>query len=116
MSETKVWHNPRCSKSRQGLEYLNEKKAEFEIFEYMKKGIEPTKLAEIIKSSDQPLSDFIRTNEPEFKQLGLKADELTVEAFAELAAQHPKLLQRPIVVKDGKAVVGRPVSKIDEIM
>lgn len=116
MSETKIWHNPRCSKSRQGLEYLKEKKGAVEIFEYMKEKIDPSELAEIIKSSEQPLSDFVRTNEPEFKQLGLKTDELTVEKFAELAARHPKLLQRPIVVKGGKAVVARPTDKINEIM
>jgi arsenate reductase (glutaredoxin) len=115
MTKTKIWHNPRCTKSRQGLEYLRGKTNEFEVYEYLKEGIDPHELAQVIKMSDQPLQDFIRTNEPEYKALGLRNKKLTIEEFAEIAAKHPKLLQRPIIVKDDKAVVARPASKIDEV-
>jgi len=70
----------------------------------------------MIKRSDQPLEDFIRSNESEYTELGLKGKKLTVEEFAQIAAKHPKLLQRPIIIKDGKAVVARPISKIDELL
>lgn len=116
MSDIKIWHNPRCSKSRQGLEYLREKVNNFEIFEYMKEKIDPHELAKIIEMSDQPLENFIRTNEPEYKELGLKGRKLTVQEFADIAAQHPRILQRPIVIKGNKAVLARPVDKIDEIL
>ncbi len=117
MSENvKIWHNPRCSKSRQGLEYLKNKTNEFDIYDYMKEGIDPDELARVIEMSDQPLEDFIRTNEPEYKELGLKDKKLTPREFAEIAARHPKLLQRPIVIKGGKAVVARPAAKMDEIL
>ncbi|MFQ5675061.1 MAG: ArsC/Spx/MgsR family protein [bacterium] len=115
MSSIKIWHNPRCSKSRQGLEYLTESKCDLDIFEYTKEKIDPAELARVIKMSDQPLEDFIRTNEAEYAELGLKGKDLTIEQFAEIAAQHPKLLQRPIVIKNGKAIIARPTSKIAEL-
>ncbi len=116
MADIRIWHNPRCSKSRMGLQYLGEKQCDVDIFEYTKEQIDPVELAGIIHSSDQPLSDFIRSNEKAYKELGLQYKELTVEAFAEIAAKHPKLLQRPIVIKNGKAVVARPLSKIEELL
>ncbi len=116
MSDIKIWHNPRCSKSRMGLEYLNEKQCAFDVFEYTKDEIDADELAAIIKSSDQPLADFIRSNEKEYKELGLQDRELTAESFAAIAAKHPKLLQRPIIIKDGKAVIARPASRIDKLL
>jgi len=116
MAKVQIWHNPRCSKSRQGLAYLQEKECDIEIFDYLKKSIDSHALARLIEKSGQPLADFIRTNEPEYKELGLKNKNLTVEKFAEIATKHPKLLQRPIIIKEGKVVVARPVSKIDEVL
>lgn len=116
MTEVKIWHNPRCSKSRQGLEYLNQANCEVKVFDYTKNKIDPEELANVIKMSDHPLQDFIRTTEPEYTLLDLNTRNLTVEEFAEIAAQHPKLLQRPIVIRDGKAVIARPTTKIDELL
>ncbi len=116
MGKVQIWHNPSCSKSRQGMAYLNEKQCDIEVFEYKKTTFAPKTLEALIKSSDQPLSDFVRTNEPEFKSLGLDLNTLTPETFAEIAAEYPKLLQRPIIIKDGKAVIARPISKIDELL
>lgn len=82
----------------------------------MKEEIDPTESAEVIKRSDPTLQAFIRANESEYTELGLKGKDLTVEDFAEIAAKHPKLLQHPIVIKDCKAVVARPTSKIDELL
>ncbi len=116
MENVIIWHNPRCRKSREGLKYLQDKGIEPVIFDYMKNGINPEELAEIIRKSGQPLSDFIRTNEKEYRELGLKGKELTPEEFARIAAEHPKLLQRPIVIKGDKVVVARPPERIDDIL
>lgn len=116
MADVKIWHNPRCSKSRQGLEHLREKIGQFEIYEYMKEKIAPDELAKIIEMSGQSLEDFVRTSEPEYKELGLKDKKLTVKEFANIAAKHPRLLQRPIIIKGNKAVLARPAEKIDEIL
>jgi len=98
------------------MEYLNEKNCDLEIMEYMKEEIDPAELAEVIKMSDQPLENFIRSNESEYAELGLKDKKLTIEEFVQIAAKHPKLLQRPIIMKDGKAVIARPTSKIDDLL
>lgn len=116
MNEVKIWHNPRCRKSREGLQFLENKNISPLIIDYMKEGIDAQKLTEIIKMSNQPLKDFIRTNEKEYKELGLKGKNLSVEEFAKIAAAHPKLLQRPIVIKGNRAVMGRPASRIEEIL
>lgn len=111
-----IWHNSRCRKSREGLQYLRDKGIEPTIFEYMHQKIDPQELARIIKLSGQPLEVFIRKNEPEYKQLGLNSKNLTIEEFARIAAEHPRLLQRPIVICGEKAVLARPASKIEEIL
>ncbi len=116
MENVIIWHNPRCRKSREGLKYLQDKGIEPVIYDYVKNGINPEELAEIIRKSGQPLSDFIRTNEKEYRELGLKGKELTPEEFARIAAEHPKLLQRPIVIKGDKVVVARPPERIDDIL
>ena len=116
MATVKIWHNPRCRKSREGLQYLQDKGIEPEIYEYLKSGINPEELAEIIKKSGQQLAEFIRTNEADYKALGLKGKELTIEEFTGIAADYPKLLQRPIVIKGEKAVLAQPAANIDSII
>ena len=116
MDTIKIWHNPRCRKSREGLQYLQEKGIKPEIFEYLKSDFEPNELVELIKNTGQPLKDFIRTQEADYKTLGLKGKELTVEEFSKHASEFPKILQRPIIIKGNKAVLARPVDKIEEIL
>ena len=116
MSDIKIWHNPRCKKSREGLKYLKDKGIEPEIYDYMKQGINPDELVQIVLQTEQPVKDFIRTNEAEYKTLGLKEKQLSVEEFAKIASEYPKLLQRPIVRYKDKAVLAQPASRIDEIL
>jgi arsenate reductase (glutaredoxin) len=116
MDKIKIWHNPRCRKSREGLQYVQDKGIKPEIYEYLKSGIKTNELAEIINKTGQPLKDFIRTQEPDYKTLGLKGKNLTVEEFAKIASDYPKLLHRPIVIKGDKAVLGLPAERIAEIL
>lgn len=116
MSTLKIWHNPRCRKSREGLQYLQDKGLSPEIYLYLQETIDSVELASLIESSGQPLKEFIRSNEKEFKELGLKGKDLNAGEFAKYAAQYPKLLQRPIVINQGKVVLARPVEKIDDIL
>jgi len=116
MAEVKIWYNPRCRKSREGLQYLRDKGIEPEIFDYIKEGFDPQELVRVIRMTGQPLSDFIRTKEADYKALGLKGKDLTVEEFARIASEYPKLLERPIVIKGEKAVLARPANRIDEIL
>lgn len=103
-----IWHNPRCSKSRQTLELLRKRAIDPTIREYLK---EPPSTAEIEKLIDLVGGDpaeLIRDGEREFKTLRKKKSELGKVAIAAAIAAHPILLQRPIVVAGKRAVIGRP--------
>jgi arsenate reductase len=103
-----IWHNPRCSKSRQTLELLRRKGIEPAIREYLK---EPPSKAEVEKLIDLlggDAKDLIRDGEPEFKSLGKKKADLGKAEIAKVIAQHPVLLQRPIVVAGKRAAIGLP--------
>ena len=115
MGKAIIWHNPRCRKSREGLQYLQQKNVEIEIFDYMKEGFQPEQLVQVIEMSGEPVEAFIRTNEREYRELGLKGKALTAQEFAEIASKHPRLLQRPIVIYKNKAVLARPADKIDQL-
>ncbi|NOX36680.1 MAG: arsenate reductase (glutaredoxin) [Calditrichaeota bacterium] len=115
MEKVIIWHNPRCRKSREGLNYLKEKGIEPVIFDYLKEGIPADELADLIKKSGLPVEAFIRSNEKEYRELGLKGKSLTAEEFARIAANHPRLLQRPIVVYGDRVVLARPASEIDKL-
>jgi arsenate reductase len=103
-----IWHNPRCSKSRQTLELLREKGVEPTIREYLK---QPPSKAEVEKLIDMVGGDpgaLIRDGEAEFKALKKKKADLGKPDIAKAIAAHPILLQRPIVVSGKHAAIGRP--------
>jgi arsenate reductase (glutaredoxin) len=116
MEKVIIWHNPRCRKSREGLQYLQDKGVESEVFDYLNIPFSPEELAEIIKLSGQPVDEFIRRNEKEYKALGLNKRKLSIAEFAKICSKHPRLLQRLIVIKGSSAVLARPASKIDELL
>jgi arsenate reductase len=106
-----IYHNPRCSKSRKALELLQEKGLEIEVIEYLK---HPLSLEQLIKlRSSINLNDLVRTNEPEFKALGLSLDDEQTLLTAML--QEPILMQRPIVLYKQKVIVARPPEKVIEL-
>lgn len=103
-----IWHNPRCSKSRQTLELLQKKGVKPAIREYLK---EPPSKAEVETLIDLVGGDpaaLIRDGEAEFKALGKRKSELGRNEIAKAIASHPILLQRPIVVAGKRAAIGRP--------
>jgi len=116
MQEIIIWHNPRCRKSREGLQYLRYRDVEPQIFQYLKEKFTAEALAQLIEKNGQPLGDFIRTKEKEFKELGLKGKELSLEEFSRIAVEHPKLLERPIFIRGEKVVLARPAENIDRLL
>lgn len=103
-----IWHNPRCSKSRQTLELLQSKGAAPAVREYLK---QPPSKAEVEKLIDMVGGDpgeLIRDGEAEFKALKKKRADMSKADIAKAIAAHPILLQRPIVVSGKKAAIGRP--------
>ncbi len=113
---TKIFHNPRCSKSRQALQLLNDKQQEIEIIEYLKTPPTAKQLKEIIKMLGISPRDLLRKGEKEYKGTGLDNMELTDAQLIDAMVAHPKLIERPIVIKDGEARIGRPPEQVLEIL
>lgn len=116
MSKFKIYHNPRCSKSRQTLEILNEKGVEVEIVEYLKTPPSAEELAGVISALGVTPQDVMRKKEAEYKEAGLDNDSLSSEKQIELMVAYPKVIERPIVIKGKKAVVGRPPENVLDLI
>lgn len=111
----KVYHNPRCTKSREALAYLDEKGAEYEVVEYMKEPLTPMDLESILEALDMTAIELIRKNEADWKE-NFADKELEEDEVMLAMIEYPKLMQRPIVMNGGKAVVARPAQEIDKVL
>ncbi|MBN1119054.1 MAG: arsenate reductase family protein [Bacteroidales bacterium] len=111
----KVYHNPRCKKSREGLEYLKSKTQDFEIVEYLKDGLKVEQIKEILLKTNLKPTDLIRTQEDVFKKQ-FKGKNFNNDEWIDIIIENPKLLQRPIIVGKQKAVLAQPAEKADEIL
>ncbi|CBW26105.1 putative arsenate oxidoreductase [Halobacteriovorax marinus SJ] len=112
------YHNPRCSKSRQGLQLLNEQGIEPTIKEYLKEGLTQKEILDLMeKLSVEPLQGLIRIKDSLFKELGLsKTDEKSKKDWAKIISENPALLERPILVNKKKAIIGRPPEDLNKII
>ena len=110
-----IYHNPRCAKSRAGLQYLEEKGYEIEVRKYLSDGLSEEQLKEIIEKTGKDAFHFVRTNEPEYNSK-YKGKKLTNEQWIKVLTENPKLLQRPIVINGNKAVLANPPENIEDIM
>ncbi|MFD1015274.1 arsenate reductase (glutaredoxin) [Winogradskyella rapida] len=111
----KIYHNPRCSKSRQGLALLEASGQEFEVIKYLDQPLSSEDLKAIVsKLGIKPL-DLIRKNEAIWKS-DYKGKTLTDDAIIEAMVTNPKLIERPIVVNGTQAVIGRPTELISDII
>lgn len=113
---TRIYHNPRCSKSRQTLQLLTEKGVQPEIIEYLKTPPSADELRELLNKLGMRPRDLMRRREAEYKASGADNPDLSDDELIELMVEHPKLIERPIVVHDGKVVLGRPPEKVLEIL
>ncbi|NVK04271.1 MAG: arsenate reductase (glutaredoxin) [Flavobacteriia bacterium] len=111
----RVYHNPRCTKSREAVQYLEDKGEKAEIIEYMKDPLTPNELEIILDALDMVPMELIRTNEAEWKS-EFKEKELDDYELILAMIEFPKLMQRPIVMKGDKAVIARPATEIDKLL
>jgi arsenate reductase len=116
MSKYTYYHNPRCSKSRQGLELLDSHGADYQIKLYLEEGLAQKEIKELIAQLDLPLDKVIRVKEAQFKELGIPKDELTIAKVAKAISDCPKLLERPILSDGRSAVQGRPPENITSFL
>jgi arsenate reductase len=115
MTSVKLYHNPRCSKSRQTLALLEEKNVDAEIILYLETPPSADEIKNLAAMIGVPVNEIIRSGEDEYAALNLN-EESTEDQLAEAAAGAPILLQRPIVVSGGKARIGRPPESVLEIL
>lgn len=111
----KIYHNPRCQKSREGLKILEESGKTFTIVKYLNQPLSKEEIEELLALLDISAEELIRTKEKIWKE-NYKGKELSKKELIEAMQEHPKLIERPIVVKDEKAIIGRPPEKIKEIL
>jgi arsenate reductase len=111
-----IYHNPRCSKSRATLDLLRSRGVEPGIIEYLKVPPTATVLDDLLRRLGLEPRDLMRRKEPEYAELGLDDPGLSRAALIEAMVTHPRLIERPIVVKDGRAALGRPPEAVLEIL
>ena len=111
----KIYHNPRCSKSRQTLAIIEEKGADVEIVEYLNDMPTKSELKEILSDLGIAAEQLLRKGEADFKE-NFKGKTLSDDEWIDAMIKYPKLMERPIVVKDGKAILGRPPENVLELL
>ena len=111
-----IYHNPRCSKSRQALQLLRDHGTKPVIIEYLKEPPDAPTLAHLLETLGMEPRDLMRKKEKEYKALGLDNPELSRDELVQAMVEHPRLIERPIVVSDGKAALGRPPEKVLDVL
>ncbi|MES0371546.1 MAG: arsenate reductase (glutaredoxin) [Mariprofundaceae bacterium] len=110
-----IYHNPRCSKSRQTLALIQEKGIEPDIIEYLTSPPSEAELDQILTLLDKEPSELMRKGEDEYKQ-HFKGKELSRAEIISLMVQYPKVIERPVVVHGNRAAVGRPPESVLDIL
>ena len=115
MAQTTIYHNPRCTKSRQALQAIEELGVDVEVVRYLDTPPDEATLRSILDQLDDPPADLVRREK--WSELGVTADDVaTVDGVVAVLLAHPELMQRPVVVKDGRAVIGRPTERVTELV
>ncbi|MEN8303156.1 MAG: arsenate reductase (glutaredoxin) [Campylobacterota bacterium] len=115
MAQITIWHNPRCSKSREALAIVDENTSEKEIIKYLETNPDAETIKNLLKMLGLTPRELMRTKEAIYKELKLK-EETDDEKLIEAMAQNPKLIERPVLIKNGKAIIGRPTSIIADFL
>jgi arsenate reductase len=111
----KIWHNNRCSKSREAKSILEEKKIGFSVFEYLKDNFDTTDLKDIMqKLGILDIKDMLRKKETLYKELDV--DNKTQEEIFDIVIKNPILVERPIIIKNNKAVIARPMENLLDLL
>jgi arsenate reductase (glutaredoxin) len=112
MADVTILHNTACSTSKHALDEAEQTGTAVEILQYLKRPLDRAELLDLIAKLEDPPADLVR-KDPYFAQLGLDADDyVTPEAVADLLVEHPRLLQRPVLIKGDRAIIGRPKDRV----
>jgi arsenate reductase (glutaredoxin) len=111
----RIYHNPKCKKSREGLKYLKDKGIPIEVINYINDGIAEQELKDVLKKLNLKPEAIVRTQEDLYKK-ELKGKNFTDIEWIKILSENPRLIQRPIVVARHKAVIAEPPDKIEELL
>ena len=115
MANITIWHNPRCSKSRNAVTLLEEKGIDADVVKYLDTPPTKEELVALLKMLGISARELMRTKEAIYRELNLK-EETDEDKLIEAMVENPKLIERPIVIKDGKAAIGRPIENIIDLL
>lgn len=110
-----IYHNPRCSKSRQTLQLLQDNNIEPEVVEYLKTTPDAAQLQSLLGKLGMTARELMRSKEALYKELNLAEPTLTEDHLIDAMVNNPKLIERPIVVNGDKAKIGRPPEQVLEL-
>ena len=116
MSAYKIFHNSRCSKSRQTLRILQDNNCDIEIINYLETELDVSLIMDVLQKLSLKPRDILRTSEQDYKDNNLKEDNLSDDDLIDYMVKYPKLIERPIVIKGNKAVLGRPPENVFELI
>jgi len=111
----KIYHNPRCGKSREGLAILSDFTEDFEIVDYLNNPPTIEEIKDLLSKLEIKPIELVRTKETIWKE-NYKEKTLNNQEIIEALSKHPKLIERPIIIKDNKAIIGRPAQKINKFL
>jgi arsenate reductase len=111
MNSIKIWHNPRCSKSREAMSILEENNCKSEVVQYLENTPDAGEIKTTLGMLGLSARELMRTKEDIYKELNLK-DESNEDKLVDAMVKNPKLIERPVLFKNGKAIIGRPTSII----
>ncbi len=112
----RIWHNPRCSKSRQTLQLLEDKGIEPKQKLYLKEPPDEQELRDVLAMLGLSPRDLMRKKQKEYKELGLADESLSDDDLIRAMLDNPVLIERPIVINDGKAAIGRPPENVLDVL
>lgn len=116
MSTIKIWHNPSCSKSRAALELLEKNECNAQVIKYLEDIPSAKEIKEVLAMLKVDTRTLMRVNEDIYKELNLNNESLTQDDLIQAMTNNPKLIERPVVIKDGQATIGRPIENIIELL
>jgi arsenate reductase len=112
VADVTIFHNKNCSTSRHAIDVLGAEGVAADVVEYLKTPLDRGALEDLIGKLEDPVADLVR-KDGFFKDQGLNADDVTTsEAVIELLVEHPRLMQRPVIVKGDRAIIGRPKDRV----
>jgi arsenate reductase len=112
----RIYHNPRCSKSRQALQLLEQQAVAPQVIDYLQTPPDAATLSELLDMLSVEPRELMRKGEKEYRASGADDPALSRDQLIALMVQHPKLIERPIVVSNGKAAIGRPPERVLDIL